>query len=107
MNTPKLRTYLLKKLVRGDGEEFELTAQLYELPQSHNYWLGSYQAVHGTWGTMTFTLTIPKTLAATPDFAEAILQGNAEEQVRSLLGKADAKGRPLDMVWSNDGWILV
>lgn len=102
-----LRVFSLKQLVRVDGEKFQLTARLHELPPSHDYWLGSYQAVHETWGTMTFTLTIPKSLAPTIDYAEVILQGNAEDQVRSLLLQANSKGRPLDMTLSPDGWVLV
>jgi hypothetical protein len=101
-----VRNYVCNNLVRKDEQKFEITASLYELPESHNYWLAGYRASHAKWGTMTFTLTIPKTLAATADLAEAIVRGSGESQVRSLLEKADAKGRPLDMVWSNDGWIL-
>jgi hypothetical protein len=107
MNNTKQRNYPLKQLVRPDGEKFDLTALLYELPASHDYWLVSYRAVHSNWGVMTFTLTIPKGIAPTREFAEAILQGSVDAQVRSMLQGANARGRPLDMVWSNDGWILV
>ena len=49
MNNTKQRNYPLKQLVRPDGEKFDLTALLYELPASHDYWLVSYRAVHSNW----------------------------------------------------------
>lgn len=103
----KRREYLFSDLKRADGEQFSLAADLIELPETHNYWLVSYRATHDAWGTMNFTLTIPKSIAATAALAEAIVKGGGEQQVRALLQQATERGRPLETVFSQDGWVLV
>lgn len=105
--TPKTRTYTFDPMKRSDGEEFALSAIFHELPAPHDYWLVSYRADHQSWKFMHFTLTIPKAIAKTADFAEAIIGGAGLRQVESLLLQATKDGRPLDAVFSVDGWVLI
>lgn len=92
---------------RADGQTFELTARLFEMPVEYDYWMASYDGEHDQWGHMRFVLTIPKKVAATLNFAQAIVSGNALEQVKSCLIGATDKGRDLAPCFSPDGWVLV
>ena len=103
----KTRDYNLSVLKRKDGEEFVITARLFELPATHNYWLARFQAVHATWNPIGFVMTIPKSVAATANLAEAMVQGSGLQQVESLLQQATASGRPLTLTESVQGWTLV
>lgn len=92
---------------RSDGEEFALSAILYELSEPHDYWHVSYRAAHKAWNFMHFTLTIPKAIAKTADLAEVIVTGAGLSQVESLLLQVTKDGRPLGPVVSIDGWVLI
>ncbi|MCW3587418.1 hypothetical protein [Burkholderia cenocepacia] len=105
--TDKFRKYSFDKVRRKDGEEFALSAILYELPSSYDYWLVSYQAEHKEWNYQRFTLTIPKALAMSVELAEAIVRGAGILQVESILQHATKGGRPIAPVFSDDGWILI
>lgn len=103
----KTRDYTFPGLKRKDGEEFDITARLFELPPTHDYWKARFQATHAKWNPMGFVMVIPKSIAATANFADALVQGAGLRQVESLLQQATASGRPLTLVQSPDGWTLV
>ncbi|VWD16874.1 MULTISPECIES: hypothetical protein [Burkholderia] len=92
---------------RADGQTFKVTAQLFELPAEYDYWQAAYDAEHDQWGHMRFVLTVPKKIAATLDFARAIVSGSAFEQVKSCLNNATDKGRDLAACFALDGWVLI
>jgi hypothetical protein len=103
----KTRDYTFPVLKRKDGEEFAITARLFELPPTDDYWLARFQATHATWNHMGFVMTIPKSIAAIADLAEVMVQGSGLQQVESLLQQATASGRPLTLTKSLQGWTLV
>lgn len=92
---------------RPDGEIFDISSTLYESPSDYDYWLAHYVAIHATWGTMRFTLTIPKSIASTTTLASALIGGAPLDQVKSELGHATSSGREFRMCPSLSGWILV
>lgn len=92
---------------RADGQRFKLTARLFELPAEYDYWQATYDAKHDEWGHLRFVLTVPKKIAATLDFARAIVSGAASEQVKSCLNSATQNGRDLVPCFALDGWVLI
>jgi hypothetical protein len=92
---------------RVDGQKFKLAARLFELPAEYDYWQATYDAEHDQWGHMRFVLTVPKKIAATLDFARAIVEGSALEQVKACLGGATDKGRDMSACFALDGWVLI
>ncbi len=95
------------KWKRGDNEEFDISAVLYESPATYNYWLVHYNGVHQHWGSMKFTLIIPKSIANTVALAKALMGAGPLDQVKSDLNYADDKGRTLTLCCSPSGWTLV
>jgi len=92
---------------RKDGQQFKVTARLFELPAEYDYWQATYDAEHPQWGHMRFTLTVPKNIASTVDFARAIVSGSALEQVKYCLNTATDEGRDMNACFGLDGWVLV
>ena len=90
-----------------DGQQFELTARLFEFPAEYDYWQATYDAEHDHWGHMRFVLTVPKKIASTLDLARAIVAGSALDQVKSCLNNATDKGRDLAPCFALDGWVLI
>lgn len=95
------------KLKREDNEEFDISAVLYESPADYNYWLVNYNGVHQHWGSMRFSLIIPKRIANSVALAGALMGDGPLDQVKSELNHVDNKGRPLTLFCSPDGWTLV
>lgn len=89
------------------GGAFDIAAVFYETTPEYDYWIAVIDGNHSEWGHMRFQATIPKKIAPTAELAIALLTGPIAEQVKSLLTHADANGRPLDVVFARDGWVLV
>lgn len=92
---------------RPDGQQFKVTARLYEMPATYDYWHATYDAEHDQWGHMRFVLTVPKKIAVTVDFAQVLVSGAVLDQVKSALQGASAKGRDLAPCFASDGWVLI
>ena len=43
---------------RSDGQQFKLSARLFELPAEYEYWQATYDGEHDQWGHMRFVLTV-------------------------------------------------
>jgi hypothetical protein len=89
----KSTTFSLGVFKRPDGENFEISARLYECPSEYDYWLTIYDAVHKDWKQMHFTLFMPKKIAASAEVAKTIVRGDALEQVKSNLLQAEPGSR--------------
>lgn len=92
---------------RADGQRFELTARLFELPTEYDYWQATYDGKHEQWGHMRFVLTVPKKIAPTLDLARMIVAGSVLEHVKMCLSSATEKGRDLAPCFALDGWVLI
>lgn len=92
---------------RSDGQQFKLTARLFELPAEYDYWQATYDGEHDQWGHMRFVLTVPKKIALSLDFARAIVTGSALDQVKACLNNATNKGGDLAPYFALDGWVLI
>jgi hypothetical protein len=103
----KMQQLDLGILQHKDGGSFKNSACFYETTPEHDYWIAVIDGKHSVWGHMRFQATIPKKIAATAELAVVLITGAIAEQVRILLKAADVNGRPLDVVFSNDGWVLV
>jgi hypothetical protein len=92
---------------RKDGEVFTIQGTLWESPPEYDYWTGMYLAEHQAWGTLRFTLIIPKRIASTIQLAAALLGGLPLDQVKSELVNANASGKVTTLCPSFDGWTLL
>ncbi|WCA73023.1 hypothetical protein G6L97_27045 (plasmid) [Agrobacterium tumefaciens] len=92
---------------RTDGQVFEVVGTLWESPAEYDYWLGSYEANHKSWGALRMTLIIPKRIAPSIQSALALVAAGPLDQVKSELSNATATGKDFVLCPSTDGWSLI
>lgn len=91
---------------RLDGEEFTITATLFEAPADYNYWLAYFEVAHAAWGNIHYQLHIPKRIAPSVALANALVGAAPLAQVKSFLNQVTMAGKIPVYCQSIDGWLL-